>query len=321
MSYPEWLHILAWSWLVSAALSALIIIWDIRHGHPQAMAIMTVAWPVNALYFGVLGLIAYFWFGRGHPGDHCDMAMPMDKPMAGHESMAMSMDKPMAGHKPMAMPMDTPMAGHESMTMPMDKPMAGHESMTMPMDKPMAGHKPMTMSMDKPMSGHKPMVMPMDKPMAGQASIKRAPASWQSIFKTSTHCGTGCTLADIVGEGWVMLMPVTLLGSSLLGAWTLDFILALCLGIFFQYWPARQMGMSRWLALKNAVKADVLSLICWQLGMYVWMAIALFLLFTPDMPHASALYWFMMQIAMIVGFCSAYPMNKWLVSKGIKHAM
>ena len=261
MSYPEWLHILAWSWLVSAALSALIIIWDIRHGHPQAMAIMTVAWPVNALYFGVLGLIAYFWFGRGHPGDHCDMAMPM--------------------------------AGHESMTMPMDKPMAGHES----------------------------MAMPMDKPMAGQASIKRAPASWQSIFKTSTHCGTGCTLADIVGEGWVMLMPVTLLGSSLLGAWTLDFILALCLGIFFQYWPARQMGMSRWLALKNAVKADVLSLICWQLGMYVWMAIALFLLFTPDMPHASALYWFMMQIAMIVGFCSAYPMNKWLVSKGIKHAM
>ncbi|WP_370552946.1 DUF4396 domain-containing protein [Edwardsiella tarda] len=309
MSYPEWLHILAWSWLVSAALSALIIIWDIRHGHPQAMAIMTVAWPVNALYFGVLGLIAYFWFGRGHPGDHCDMAMPMDKPMAGHKSMAMPMDKPMSGHESMTMPMDKPMAGHESMAMPMDKPMAGHKSMAMPMDKPMAGHDSMTMT------------MPMDKPMTGQGAIKRAPASWQSIFKTSTHCGTGCTLADIVGEGWVMLMPVTLLGSSLLGAWTLDFILALCLGIFFQYWPTRQMGMSRWLALKNAVKADVLSLICWQLGMYVWMAIALFLLFTPDMPHASALYWFMMQIAMIVGFCSAYPMNKWLVSKGIKHAM
>ena len=144
MSYPEWLHILAWSWLVSAALSALIIIWDIRHGHPQAMAIMTVAWPVNALYFGVLGLIAYFWFGRGHPGDHCDMAMPM----AGHESMTMPMDKPMAGHESMAMPMDKPMAGHKSMTMPMDKPMAGHKSMPMPMDKPMAGHESMTMPMD-----------------------------------------------------------------------------------------------------------------------------------------------------------------------------
>ncbi|WP_235046500.1 DUF4396 domain-containing protein [Edwardsiella piscicida] len=125
----------------------------------------------------------------------------------------------------------------------------------------------------------------------------------------------------MLGEGMALVVPVTLLGSSLLGSWTLDFVLALCLGIFFQYWPARQMGQPRWVALKNAVKADVLSLICWQLGMYVWMAIALFLLFTPEMPRASALYWFMMQIAMIVGFCSAYPMNKWLVSKGIKHAM
>lgn len=167
------------------------------------------------------------------------------------------------------------------------------------------------MAMDMPMAGHG------DMPMA----MKRGPAGWKSIFKTSTHCGTGCTLADILGEGIALVVPVTLLGSSLLGSWTLDFVLALCLGIFFQYWPARQMGQPRWVALKSAIKADVLSLICWQLGMYVWMAIALFLLFTPEMPRASALYWFMMQIAMIVGFCSAYPMNRWLVSKGIKHAM
>lgn len=260
MSYPEWLDLLAWGWLISALICALIIAWDIGRGHPQPMAIMTVAWPINALYFGVLGLGAYFWFGRGHPGDRCGM-MAMDMPMAGH------------GEKPMVM------------------------------DMPMAGH------------GEKPMAM--DMPMA----MKRGPAGWKSIFKTSTHCGTGCTLADILGEGIALVVPVTLLGSPLLGSWTLDFVLALCLGIFFQYWPARQMGQARWAALKSAVKADVLSLICWQLGMYVWMTIALFLLFTPEMPRASALYWFMMQIAMIVGFCSAYPMNKWLVSKGIKHAM
>ncbi|WP_239642636.1 DUF4396 domain-containing protein, partial [Edwardsiella ictaluri] len=184
-------------------------------------------------------------------------------------------------------------------------------------EKPMAGHGEKPMAMGMPMAGHGEKPMAMDMPMA----MKRGPAGWKSIFKTSTHCGTGCTLADILGEGIALVVPVTLLGSPLLGSWTLDFVLALCLGIFFQYWPARQMGQARWAALKSAVKADVLSLICWQLGMYVWMTIALFLLFTPEMPRASALYWFMMQIAMIVGFCSAYPMNKWLVSKGIKHAM
>ncbi|WP_235046498.1 hypothetical protein [Edwardsiella piscicida] len=81
MSYPEWLHSLAWGWLISALICALIIVWDIRRGHPQPMAIMAVAWPINALYFGVLGLGAYFWFGRGHPGDRCGMmAMPMGGP-------------------------------------------------------------------------------------------------------------------------------------------------------------------------------------------------------------------------------------------------
>ncbi|ACR68624.1 DUF4396 domain-containing protein [Edwardsiella ictaluri] len=310
MSYPEWLDLLAWGWLISALICALIIAWDIGRGHPQPMAIMTVAWPINALYFGVLGLGAYFWFGRGHPGDRCGM-MAMDMPMAGHGEKPMVMDMPMAGHGEKPMAMDMPMAGHGEKPMAMDMPMAGHG------EKPMAGHGEKPMAMGMPMAGHGEKPMAMDMPMA----MKRGPAGWKSIFKTSTHCGTGCTLADILGEGIALVVPVTLLGSPLLGSWTLDFVLALCLGIFFQYWPARQMGQARWAALKSAVKADVLSLICWQLGMYVWMTIALFLLFTPEMPRASALYWFMMQIAMIVGFCSAYPMNKWLVSKGIKHAM
>ncbi|AIJ09710.1 MULTISPECIES: DUF4396 domain-containing protein [Edwardsiella] len=310
MSYPEWLHLLAWSWLISALICAVIIVWDIRRGHPQPMAIMTVAWPINALYFGVLGLGAYFWFGRGHPGDRCGM-MAMDMPAAGHGETPMAMDMPAAGHGATPMAMDMPAAGHGAAPMAMDMPAAGHGATPMAMDMTAAGHGATPMAMDMPMAGHG------DMPMA----MKRGPAGWKSIFKTSTHCGTGCTLADILGEGIALVVPVTLLGSSLLGSWTLDFVLALCLGIFFQYWPARQMGQPRWVALKSAIKADVLSLICWQLGMYVWMAIALFLLFTPEMPRASALYWFMMQIAMIVGFCSAYPMNRWLVSKGIKHAM
>ncbi|WP_329603463.1 DUF4396 domain-containing protein [Plesiomonas shigelloides] len=47
----------------------------------------------------------------------------------------------------------------------------------------------------------------------------------------------------------------------------------------------------------------------------------LFGLFAPDMPRLSAVYWFMMQIAMVAGSFTAYPMNWWLVQKGIKHAM
>ncbi len=37
----------------------------------------------------------------------------------------------------------------------------------------------------------------------------------------------------------------------------------------------------------------------------------------PD--HAS--YWFLMQIGMTLGFLTAYPVNQWLLRRGIKERM
>ena len=42
-------------------------------------------------------------------------------------------------------------------------------------------------------------------------------------------------------------------------------------------------------------------------------------------PHhldaGSPVYWFLMQIGMILGFFTAYPVNVWLIKRGIKEAM
>jgi hypothetical protein len=38
---------------------------------------------------------------------------------------------------------------------------------------------------------------------------------------------------------------------------------------------------------------------------------------TPD--HAA--YWFLMQIGIILGFLTAYPVNVWLIRSGIKEPM
>jgi hypothetical protein len=35
----------------------------------------------------------------------------------------------------------------------------------------------------------------------------------------------------------------------------------------------------------------------------------------------SVEFWFMMQIAMLIGFVTAYPVNWWLVRNGIKERM
>lgn len=35
----------------------------------------------------------------------------------------------------------------------------------------------------------------------------------------------------------------------------------------------------------------------------------------------TPVYWFLMQIGMIIGFGTAYPINIWLIKRGIKAAM
>jgi hypothetical protein len=70
-----------------------------------------------------------------------------------------------------------------------------------------------------------------------------------------------------------------------------------------------------------AIKADTLSLTAWQLGMYGWMAIVTFLIFGRELETTDPVFWFMMQIAMLFGFMTSYPVNWWLLGAGIKERM
>ncbi|MES1925617.1 DUF4396 domain-containing protein [Salinisphaera sp. T31B1] len=145
---------------------------------------------------------------------------------------------------------------------------------------------------------------------------------WQSVFVGVTHCGGGCTLGDSVAAPIVAAIGLTVFGSELIGHFVGAFIGAYLFGLLFQIVPTMQMGESSLgRAFVNAVKADTLSLIAFEIGMFGWLAIA-FKLILPEMPAvATPVYWFMMQIAMMIGFATAYPANWWLIDRGIKHGM
>ncbi len=98
---------------------------------------------------------------------------------------------------------------------------------------------------------------------------------WQSVVAGALHCGSGCTLGDIIAESLLLFFPVVLFGSTLYGTWLVDFILAFIMGIIFQYYAIKPMKkISSQDALKAALKADALSLMAWQVSMYGGMAIA-----------------------------------------------
>lgn len=146
---------------------------------------------------------------------------------------------------------------------------------------------------------------------------------WRSVVLSTLHCGAGCTLADLVGEWFAWFIPISVGGSLILGSWILDYLLALVFGIGFQYAAIRSMRrISPGEALLKAGEADFLSLTAWQAGMYGWMALVFFVFFTCEaLPRTGWTFWFMMQIAMLCGFCVALPVNRLLIRKGIKHAM
>ena len=155
-----------------------------------------------------------------------------------------------------------------------------------------------------------------------------------AVGKGTTHCGAGCTLGDIVAEWLAVIFPPiavwlgwgSIFADKIFAVWVLDFLFAFGFGVAFQYFTIKPMrDLSARDGLVAALKADSLSLTCWQIGMYGFMAVAHFYLFGDvlkvplEVPTVE--FWFMMQIAMLVGFATAYPANWWLIRRGIKERM
>jgi len=145
---------------------------------------------------------------------------------------------------------------------------------------------------------------------------------WQSAFISTTHCGAGCAVGDIIGEFAIFFFAIKLFGLTLWTSYFVDFILAYSIGIAFQYFaivPMKHLSPAK--GLREALKADTLSIIAFQAGMYAWMAVTFFVLFHPPLVANNPIFWFMMQICMSIGFLTSYPANGYLVKKGAKAAM
>lgn len=152
---------------------------------------------------------------------------------------------------------------------------------------------------------------------------------WWQISKGVAHCGAGCTLGDIVGE-WTILItgfPIPLFAAddanTHMAMYALDFTLAWTFGIAFQYFSIAPMreDLSVRGAIWAAVRADTLSIVAFQVGLFAVMGVVHLVLFDPPLSVASAPYWLFMQIGMIAGFATAWPVNAWLIRRGWKEAM
>jgi hypothetical protein len=155
------------------------------------------------------------------------------------------------------------------------------------------------------------------------ADLGRPDPTWEQTALSDSHCGAGCTLGDIIAEFSLAGLGLTLFGSSLYASFAGDLLLAWLLGIVFQYFvikPMRNLSPSQ--AFLAAVKADTLSIVTFEVGLFAWMALTYFVFFpSPHLKPTQATYWLIMQAGMVIGFFTSYPMNRWLMRSGVKEVM
>jgi hypothetical protein len=127
------------------------------------------------------------------------------------------------------------------------------------------------------------------------------------------HCLTGCALGEVAG-----LVIGTALGWSALPAIALAIALAFVFGFTLSTLPLRKAGLGFFAALSIVFAADTLSIATMEVVDNVVMAII------PGAMSAglvSPLFWISMPLALGVAYLAAFPVNKYLLTKGKGHAL
>lgn len=127
------------------------------------------------------------------------------------------------------------------------------------------------------------------------------------------HCLTGCALGEVVG-----LLIGTALGWNMLQTIVLAVALAFVFGFTLSTLPLRKAGVGFFTALSIVFAADTLSIATMEVVDNLVMALI------PGAMSAgivNPLFWISMPIALAAAYFAAFPVNKYLLSRGKGHAL
>ena len=140
---------------------------------------------------------------------------------------------------------------------------------------------------------------------------------WKQVLGSTMHCAAGDGIGIIAGAVIASYLKIT-------GLWDfgLEYILGFSFGwAFFQAYAMKGMAGGSYLkSLKISFLPEFLSMNLLMTGMVMTISALRSRIVGGDDPLQPG-FWFVMSMAILVGFIFAYPMNWWLVSNGMKHGM
>jgi hypothetical protein len=140
---------------------------------------------------------------------------------------------------------------------------------------------------------------------------------WRQVLGSTMHCvagdGVGILAGAVIAAFLALSRPVDLAVEYVLGfgfGWT----------IFQALFMRDLVGGSYRRALTRTFIPELLSMNLLMAGMLPIAALARVAIAEPLSP-LSPDFWFVMSMALLAGFMTAYPINWWLVATGLKHGM
>ena len=127
------------------------------------------------------------------------------------------------------------------------------------------------------------------------------------------HCLTGCAIGEIVG-----LMIGTALGLSTVETIALAVALAFVFGYALSTIPLLKAGLGAGTAFSVVLAADTLSIATMEV---VDNLVMLAIPGAMESGLVNPIFWLGMSLALTAAFFAAYPVNRYLLSKGKGHAL
>ncbi len=140
---------------------------------------------------------------------------------------------------------------------------------------------------------------------------------WKQATGSLLHCVAGDATGIILSAAIVYHFGLPN-GIDLI----IEYLSAFIVGLFvFQaLFMLAMYGGNYWLAVRKTFFAETVSMNMVMVGMIPTMMILMHVLPGSDDP-TRALFWGVMSVSTLAGMITAYPINYWLVSRGLKHGM
>lgn len=145
------------------------------------------------------------------------------------------------------------------------------------------------------------------------AGVHDGPSLNRVAFSATVHCLSGCAVGEVLG-----MVIGTAIGLSNWETIALAVVLAFFFGYAFTITPLLRSGIDLAQALKLALAADTASIAIMEV---VDNLIMLVIPGAMDAGLGSLLFWGSLAVALLIAGVAAYPVNRWLISRGMGHAV